>query len=280
LPNFLWHKKCLKIDQGDEKDHLLRKRKGQRFMTKTIIACLLVIGMLSSIGNALTVPEEARRHMVRGQTALEMAESSGEYEQAIKEFQEAARLAPTWPAPYYNLGLVQEKTGKLREAVASLNRYLQLAPNAPDADTVRTLVYKLEFKAENEIPDSEALDIFASLSDVGKWKRTGEGSGRGTALRYRRIGDQIEIETFSPVRGAPEKAERRFFAEVTGRTLKYHSFYLEDVKDVQLEIVSRTKIRGREEEYRGTPPFVKRDSRTESQKGQTFIFEYVLKERK
>ena len=109
--------------------------------------------------------------MVRSQTAVEMAKSSGEYEQVIKEFQEAVRLAPSWPAPYYNLGLVQEKAGKFREAVASLNRYLQLAPNAPDADRVRTLVYKLEFKAENEISDSEALDIFASLSDDGKWTR-------------------------------------------------------------------------------------------------------------
>ena len=244
-------------------------------MSKTIIACLLVTGMLLSAVNAQTVPEEARRHMVRGEAAVEMAKSSGEYEQAIKEFQEAVRLAPTWPAPYYNLGLVQEKAGKFREAVASLNRYLQLAPNAPDADTVRTLVYKLEFKVENEISDSEALDIFASLSDDGKWKRTGEWSGRGTALKYRRIGDRIEIETFSPVRGVREKPERRFFAEVNGRTLKYSSFYFENEKDVQLEIVSRTKIRGREEEYQGTWPFVKHDSRTEAQKRKTFLFEYV-----
>ena len=213
--------------------------------------------------------------MVRGEAAVEMAKSSGEYGQAIQEFQEAARLAPNWPAPYYDPGLAQEKAGKFREAVASLKRYLQLAPNAPEADAVRTLVYKLEFKAENEISDSEALDIFASLSDDGKWKRIGQCSGRGTALKYRRIGDRIEIETFSPVRGAPEKAERRFFAQVTGRTLKYNSFYLEYIKNVQLEIVSRTKIKGREEECSGTPPFVKHDSRTEAQKRKTFLFEYV-----
>jgi tetratricopeptide (TPR) repeat protein len=186
--------------------------------------------------------------MVRGEAAAEMAKSSGEYEQAIKEFQEAVRLAPTWSAPYYNLGLAQEKAEKFREAVASLKRYLQLAPNAPDADTVRTLVYKLEFKVENEISDSEALDIFASLSDDGKWKRIGEWSGRGTALKYRRIGNRIEIETFSPVRGVRQNPERRFFAEVNGRILKYSSFYVENEKDVQLEIVSRTKIKGREEE--------------------------------
>ena len=103
---------------------------------------------------------------------------------------------------------------------------------------------------------------------------------RGTALEYRRIGDRIEIETFSPVRGVREEPERRFFAEVTGRTLKYSSFYFEYEKEVQLEILSRTKVRGREEEYQGTPPFVKHDWRTESQKRKTFIFEYVLIERK
>lgn len=128
------------------------------------------------------IPEQALRHMARGDAAAEMAKTSEDYETAIKEFQEAARLAPFWADPNHKLGLVQEKAGKFREAASSLNRYLQLAPNAPDTNKIKELIYKLEFKAEQVITDDEALDIFASLKDNSKWQIKPMGNTKAATL--------------------------------------------------------------------------------------------------
>ena len=148
-----------------------------------------------------TVPEEARRHMIRGETAVEMAKTPEDYEQAIKEFQEAARIAPDWAEPYYNLGLVQEKAGKLKDAIISLNKYVQLSPDAPDTDEVRGFIYKLEYRAEQEITADDALNLYGSLLDTGKWELSGDTSAayRGWIKGFRREGNRIAITYISDI---------------------------------------------------------------------------------
>ena len=113
-----------------------------------LVVVLAVSALLLSAANARAVSEEARRHMDRGQAAVEMAKAPEDYAPAIKEFEQAIRLAPDWPAPYYNLGLAQEKAGKFSDAITSLKQYLRLAPNASDAETVKTLINKLEYKRD------------------------------------------------------------------------------------------------------------------------------------
>jgi len=134
------------------------------------VLCFIVIPLF--VG-AQSVPEEARRHMARGQTAAEMAKSPDEYGPAITEFQAAARLAPAWPDPWYNLAPLQEKTGKLKEAIASLKEYLRLAPNAPNAAKIREQIYKLEYRAEQVLTVPEIIDVLVSLSDKKKWQVVG-----------------------------------------------------------------------------------------------------------
>jgi ankyrin repeat protein len=80
--------------------------------------------------------------------AVELAKSPDDYAAAIEEFEKAAKLAPDWPGIYYNLGLIQEKAGNYSNAVMSLLRYIHLAPNASDAETVKSLINKLEYKFE------------------------------------------------------------------------------------------------------------------------------------
>jgi tetratricopeptide (TPR) repeat protein len=101
-----------------------------------------------------------------------MAKSPEDYAAAIEEFEQAARLAPGWPDPYYNLGLVQEKAGKFREAIVSLNRYLQLAPNAPDAAKIQEHIYKLEYKAEREniLTIADIVDVLVSFGKEETWE--------------------------------------------------------------------------------------------------------------
>lgn len=110
------------------------------------VAAIIIAGILTA--NGQDVSEEARRHFDRGMAAIEMAKSPADIETAIKEFEQAKKLAPDWPEVYYNLGLVQEKAGKFADAAANLKQYIRLAPNASDAAAVKSLINKLEYKAE------------------------------------------------------------------------------------------------------------------------------------
>ena len=142
-----------------------------------IITVFAVSALMLSAMNAGAVSEGAKRHLTHGQAAVEMATVPADYDLAIEEFTKAQSLAPDWPDVYYNLGVAQEKAGKFKEAADSLKRYLQLTPTAPNAESVRNLIIRLEFKAEQTITDKVALDIFASLSDSNIWKLTGSTPG-------------------------------------------------------------------------------------------------------
>lgn len=118
-------------------------------MKKRIVSLILlfVCGIAMSWGQQ-TIPEEARRHMIRGQEAAETAKSAGDYKEAIIEFEQARTMAPDWPDVYFNLGMVQGTAGNYDEAIENLNKYLALVPNAEDAARVRDTIYKLEYKRE------------------------------------------------------------------------------------------------------------------------------------
>jgi tetratricopeptide (TPR) repeat protein len=116
---------------------------------------------------------EARRHLNRGLAAVEMAKQPTDYDAAIEEFRKAQALAPGWPDAYCQLGLAQEKAGRFRDAVLSLRKCLQLAPSAPDATAIRTLIDKTEYKAEQVVTDEDALEIFASLAETNRWHAKG-----------------------------------------------------------------------------------------------------------
>ena len=112
---------------------------------------ILLFGVASLSGR--TAREEARRHFDRGMAAVEMAKSPEDYAAAIEEFDQAAKLAPDWPDIYYNLGLVHEKAGNLSAAIINFQKYLQLAPNASDAETVKSLINKLGYRFDRSSSD-------------------------------------------------------------------------------------------------------------------------------
>jgi tetratricopeptide (TPR) repeat protein len=137
---------------------------------RTHAAFLIWIFFLGSIavgafGQAIS--EEAQRYMVRGQTAFKMAKSPEDFELAVKEFQEAVKLAPDWPEAWYNLGFAQEKAEKLADAVASLKRFLELAPDDPEAAEVKKVIYELEYKAEQVLTVPDIVDILVSFDGEG-----------------------------------------------------------------------------------------------------------------
>jgi len=115
------------------------------------IRCAIIILMLLCAATAAfgqKISDEARRHFDRGMAAVEMAKTPADYEKAVVEFEKAKSLAPGWPDVYYNLGLIQDKAGMYSEAMENLRKYLHLAPDAKDAEAVRTLINKLDYKKE------------------------------------------------------------------------------------------------------------------------------------
>ncbi|NLT15079.1 MAG: tetratricopeptide repeat protein [Clostridiales bacterium] len=93
-------------------------------------------------------PEVFRRLMLRAQAAVEAAESVEDYKKAVVEYQAAAQIFPESPEVYYNLGLVQEKSGAFNDAIASLRQYLKLVPTAADVQEVKDMIYKIEYKRD------------------------------------------------------------------------------------------------------------------------------------
>lgn len=121
----------------------------QRRLMKCLVGMAIILVWVSA-ALAGTVSDEARRYMARGDAAVEMAKSAGDYVLAIQEFEQAARLAPDWPDIYYKLGSVQAKIGAYAPAMKNLQRYLDLAPQAADAAKVRDEIFKLEYRRDRE----------------------------------------------------------------------------------------------------------------------------------
>lgn len=115
---------------------------------KPKLCLLLALLMFSLFAFAEEGPGDARRHMIRGIAAIEMAKSNAELALAADEFRRATELDPAMSSAWYNLGSVQSKLGKFSDAITSYRQYLALAPNAEDAQKIEDEIIKLEFRQE------------------------------------------------------------------------------------------------------------------------------------
>ncbi len=116
--------------------------------TRHSIILAVMLFFFAAATFAAGVPEEARRYMIRGTAAIEMAKTPADYALALQEFEQAVKLAPDYADAWFNLGNVQSKLGDYTSAIKSFQRYLELAPKAPDAAKVREDIYKLEYRRD------------------------------------------------------------------------------------------------------------------------------------
>jgi hypothetical protein len=114
-----------------------------------LLTALIIFGFLAP-AFAEGTNDEARKHLVRGMAAIESAKNADELSDAVDEFKKATELAPDMAEAWYNLGSVQSKTGQFKDAIASYQRYLTLAPQAKDAARVKDEITKLEFRMDKE----------------------------------------------------------------------------------------------------------------------------------
>ena len=229
------------------------------------IIFLLAFGLIPAFGQ--DVSEEAKRHFDRGMAALEMAKSPSDYAAAINEFEQAARLAPDWPAVYYNLGKVQEAAEKYGDAIRSFREYLRLAPDAEDAEEIKSLINKLEYKAEQVLSIPEIIKVLIDFSSRGwKYTYTQRTAGRGCRMM---VGEHViepsgndSVKTVRAVRYYPVRYEYQIL-KVTGPVLKYittinvcdesinREYNCDSVIENEIEVVSRSLVRLNQTVLRG-----------------------------
>lgn len=230
----------------------------KKLITRLSTLAILFSGITASFCQQ-TVSEEAKRHFDRGMAAVEMAKSFENYISAIKEFEQAAQLAPDWPDAYYNLGVVQEKAEKYRDALASLRRYLQLAPAANDADAVKTLINKLEYKAEQVLTPKDYADIFVSLNDSSWIKLGGKGTEPVFWAPPERVGENlVKVATIiTPNSSDPSAEDHKTYEviKIDGNKIGTHWVlnyacsngrkYCPYQNEYEIEIISRNQVKVR-----------------------------------
>jgi thioredoxin 1 len=108
-----------------------------------VIAAVLLCA--ATAGAQQAIPEAAKKHLLAGIDAIEKAKTPEDFDRAVGEFEAAAKIAPESPEVYYFLGKTLSMTrGRTKQAVDAYNRYLALAPNAPDAAKVKAEIADLE----------------------------------------------------------------------------------------------------------------------------------------
>lgn len=178
-----------------------------------IASLLILVTCTISFGQNISaepVSAEARRYFNRGLAAVDLARSPADYDFAIEEFSKARSLAPDWPDVHYNLGIIQGKAGKFREAAASLKEYIRLAPNDPQSANIQSQIYQLEYKAEQVLTVAEIIDVLVSFRD--QWAQEGKCSEVASELTFERAGhDAVKV-----------RQSNRYYSEhpVTYQTLK------------------------------------------------------------
>jgi tetratricopeptide (TPR) repeat protein len=118
-----------------------------------------IIKHVQTMKPAPAIPEEAKKYMARGKAAFKGAKEINDFNDAASEFQKALLAAPWLAEGYYNLGIVQDKAGQHNAAKQSLKLYLAAAPNAPDAEKVKELIYEIDYRQEKAAKESSPAVI-------------------------------------------------------------------------------------------------------------------------
>lgn len=125
-----------KIDDLSALEKELADIKAERVQLKQKIAELSVNEIVEDTG----FPAQSRFHYNRGVAAFD----SGRWRNSIREFKAALEVNPDDAESHFNLGVIYDTVRNDRaRAIKHYLRYLELVPDAPDADKIRTHVASL-----------------------------------------------------------------------------------------------------------------------------------------
>lgn len=79
------------------------------------------------------LPEDVRRFRVLAEDAIKHQE----FEKAVQYYEQGLAIEPLWPQGQYNAALLYGEMKEYRDAELHMKRYLELVPDAPDAQAAR-----------------------------------------------------------------------------------------------------------------------------------------------
>ena len=88
------------------------------------------------------ISEEVRRHRVLAENAVK----ENRFDSAVEEYEAGLEITPTWPEGHFNAALLCAEMGYYSEAMHHMHAYLELVPEAPDAQQARDQVVIWEAK--------------------------------------------------------------------------------------------------------------------------------------
>lgn len=148
--------KMLDILQKTPKDDALREN---------------IVRLAVELKPAPAVPEEARRELVVGNSAVEEATGADDYARAVKHYENALALAPWWGVAYLNLARAQELQFDYASAQRNLKLYMLTVASADDTRKAQDYLYALQAKEERADRTKADYDSkFGWLS--GRWSVT------------------------------------------------------------------------------------------------------------
>lgn len=113
------------------------------------LSCLAVAGLVTffTSGGTLCVWAQSREDRVAPRQAKSARQSgdiyskNGEIQKAIEAYEQALKDYPAYAEVYYLLGLIYDlQQGDLKKAITCYQKFLELAPDAPEAVDVRALL--------------------------------------------------------------------------------------------------------------------------------------------
>ena len=113
------------------------------------------------------LPEEAERHLTLG----EQHAASGEYANAIGEFDQATKLAPRWPEAYLGRAKAYHALQNYTMALEDLRRALGLTPRPADQKQIKKNITQLEatWKKQRSERLVRHLAVAPKLEQEGNW---------------------------------------------------------------------------------------------------------------
>lgn len=154
------------------------------------VIALAAVGIVTPGSARADVCAAAEREMAFGEAAAEDAKDTAGFKKAAEQFFGATQKAPKCAAAFFNLGIVQEKAGAYSAAKSALEKYLALAPKAPDAAEVRKTIFKLEYRLKKvetpRLPTPKDME--------GYWRAEGR---KGEPISAAAVGNWLEFDSFS-----------------------------------------------------------------------------------
>lgn len=106
-------------------------------------------------GGRVDLPEPARQHKVLAENAVREKDIA----RAIRQYEAALDLYPTWPEGEFNVALLSEASLGYRDAIRHMRCYLALTPDAADAPAARDkiLIWQDKLTSEEASPVPEQV---------------------------------------------------------------------------------------------------------------------------